>query len=78
VLDAVQRDGVGYSAAGGLVTAGGVSVGASFGGAGAGSSWPVVGVAAQFVPGAFTGALQSLRGESPPGSGVRRCGRAGN
>jgi hypothetical protein len=65
----VQGDGVFDSAGRGSVAAAGVAVGVSFGGAGAGASGPVVDTAAEFLPGAFTGLLEVVRGENPPGSG---------
>ena len=78
----MQGDGVFDPASRGSVAAGGVAVGASFGGVRAGASGSVVDAAAEFVPGAFTGVLELVRGENPPGSegrsGGRRCGRAGS
>jgi hypothetical protein len=50
----VESDEVLYSAGRGPVAAGGVAVGVSGGGAGAGSAGPVVDAAAEFGPGAFT------------------------
>ena len=78
----MQGDGVFDPAGRGPVAAGGVAVGVACGGARARSSGSVVDAASEFGPGAFTGALQVVRGENPPGSGSRsggRCyGRAGS
>lgn len=71
-----------YPAGWGSVAAGGVAVGVSCGGAGAGASGSVVDTAAEFLECAFTSVLELVRGENPPISGARiggRCyGRAGS